>query len=281
MPISRDLIGSTFRTELFEYGSRELILYALGVGAGIDEIHYLSEYAPGGLRPIPSFGVLAINVSRAWLEDTGFDLTRLFHGEHRLRLHRPIPLSGPLHTETTMVGIEERKSGTFVRFASKTVDDDGSPVCDNEYLFIEVPEVRPYRPKPADAGETPAGDEEPPDFEEHFPIPLSQAAVYRLSGDDNPLHIDQDFAARAGFDRPILHGLCSFGHATRAVIAHACGGNPDRLREISVRFAAPVFPGDTLTVTGRRVDDTTLSLEARTENGAVLTHGQAEFQITD
>ena len=141
-----------------------------------------------------------------------------------------------------------------------------------------MPEVVPYLRKSLDIGKR-QEDEQSSDFEERFAIPASQAALYRLSGDDNPLHIDQRFASSAGFDRPLLHGLCTFGYATRAVIAHACGAEPDRLREFGVRFAAPVFPGDTLTVSGRRENETHISFEADTENGAVLTHGRAELKV--
>jgi acyl dehydratase len=271
-------IGASLGPTILEYAENEVILYALGVGATTDQLSFVYER---DLRVVPSFATLAAGISKAWLEGWGFDLTRVFHGEHLLSLHLPIPVSGRLETVTEVTELRERAAGTFVRFVSRTVDSDGSPVCDNECLFIEVPEVVPYRPKRLDTENRREDDHRPTDFEASFAIGASQAALYRLSGDDNPLHIDHDFARSAGFDRPLLHGLCTFGYATRAVIAHACGADPDRLREIGVRFAAPVFPGDSLTVSGRRDDETYISFEAHTENGAVLTHGRAELQIAD
>jgi len=268
-------VGASLGPTILEYAENEVILYALGVGATTDPLFFVYER---GLRVVPSFATLAVGISKTWLERWGFDLTRVFHGEHVLILHRPIPVSGRLETVTEVTEVRERAAGTFVRFLSRTVDSDGSPVCDNQCLFIEVPEVVPHRPKRDTTGQR-REDDQPADFEASFAIPASQAALYRLSGDDNPLHIDRDFARCAGFDRPLLHGLCSFGYATRAVIAHACGAEPDRLRELGIRFAAPVFPGDTLTVSGRREDETHLSFEAHTENGAVLTHGRAELKV--
>jgi acyl dehydratase len=272
MSFNTDLTGTTLPEMVVDYDHRDVIRYALGVGAGTDELAFVSELAPGGLQVVPSFGVLAVGISRGWLESVGFDLARAFHAEHALNLHRPLPVKGVLHTSTRVVEVRERPSGTFVRFESRTVDADDRPLCDNEYLFIEVPEVRPYRPRGNDDGGS-GGDATA--FQHRSPIPSSQAALYRLSGDDHPLHIDANFARRAGFDRPILHGLCTFGFATRAVVSHACGGDPARLRRIAMRFAAPVFPGETLTVSGWRQDAGEIAFEARTEGALVLSHGQA------
>ena len=103
-----------------------------------------------------------------------------------------------------------------------------------------------------------------PDFEWRQTIPMTQALLYRLNGDYNPLHADPEFAEKVGFDRPILHGLCTYGYAGRAIVQHACDGDPDRLRSFEAQFSGPVFPGDTLIVRGWQASDD-LVLNASTE----------------
>ncbi len=110
-----------------------------------------------------------------------------------------------------------------------------------------------------------------PDFSVSFTVPPDQAAIYRLSGDKNPLHIDPDFARKARFDRPILHGLCSFGYAGRAVLHSVCGSDPARLRSFSVRFTNVVFPGDTLTTRGWETDQAgTYIVQTTNQEGKVV-----------
>ena len=272
MSFDASLVGSTLPETVLEYRPEDTILYALGVGAGTDDLAYVFEGAAGGLQAVPSFATLAPGISGAFLRRLGFDVARSLHGEHILTLHRPMPTEGLIRTRTEVVEVKERPSGTFVRFASRTMDETDHMVCDNRFLIIELPETRPQREETAGAKAPDVGGE-PPELEASATIPLSQALLYRLSGDRNPLHVDPAFARRAGFERPILHGLCTFGYVTRMLVRAACGDDPNRLRKIGARFAAPVFPGDVLTVRARHDEHRQLLFEAHTQAGPVLSHG--------
>jgi acyl dehydratase len=125
------------------------------------------------------------------------------------------------------------------------------------------------------AVEPPAG--KAPDFEMTEATAPEQALLYRLSGDLNPLHASPEIAKLAGFDRPILHGLCTYGHAGRAVLRHACGGDPARFRAFAARFSGVVFPGDSLTTRGWQIEPGKLAVRVDTQDGrTVLSHGVAE-----
>jgi acyl dehydratase len=115
-----------------------------------------------------------------------------------------------------------------------------------------------------------------PDFEVSYKTTEDQAAIYRLSGDVNPLHIDPKAAQAAGFAKPILHGLCTFGFATRAILSEACGGDVSRFKAFQVRFADVVYPGDAITTRGWHVGDGRYVIEAATERSIVLSHAVAE-----
>jgi len=114
-----------------------------------------------------------------------------------------------------------------------------------------------------------------PEFCVSYAIPENQAALYRLNGDLNPLHIDPDFAKRGGFDRPILHGLCTFGYATRAILYSLCDGDVARFKEIRARFSGVVYPGETLITEGWREHNGRYLIRARTERGVVLNQAYA------
>ncbi len=117
----------------------------------------------------------------------------------------------------------------------------------------------------------------PPDFQVTYTTSPEQAALYRLSGDKNPLHIDPHFARKAGFDRPILHGLCTFGMAGRAVLHRLCGSDPNRFKALSARFTDVVFPGETLITEGWKRDDHSYVIQTRTPEGrVVMADGLAE-----
>jgi acyl dehydratase len=233
-----------------DYDPRDAILYALGVGAGlssdVDETHFLFER---GLQALPTMA-LVLGTAGFWPMDpkTGLDWLNILHGEQRLTLHQPLDTASILLGKTSITDLADKGPGKAAMIrAMRTLKNPGGELVAEA---IETWIVRggggfggsrdlPGEPLPA----VPSRN---PDYAVTLPTSRAQAAIYRLSGDRNPLHIDPITARRAGHDRPILHGLSTMGLIARAVI-HACAeSDAARLREIALRFTAPVFPGDTI-----------------------------------
>jgi acyl dehydratase len=233
-----------------DYDPRDVILYALGVGAGlseeIDETSFLYERQ---LQVVPSMGVV-LGSPGFWGMDPacGIDWANVMHGEERLRLFCPLEPSGTLIGETRVTDLADKGEGkpALVRSVKELRTPGGTLVAEAVETWI----VRgaggfggqrdlPGEPLPAIPDRT-------PDFQVDLPTSVNQAAIYRLSGDRNPLHIDPQFARSAGFDRPILHGLGTMGVAARALVHACCGSQASLLCEIGLRFTAPVYPGDTI-----------------------------------
>jgi acyl dehydratase len=176
-----------------------------------------------------------------------FNPAMLVHGEQSISLAREIPVEGEIESISEIVGIYDKGSGALVVLEStSTLVGDGAPLFTSRSgLFI-----RGEGGWGGDRGpsSTFAVPDRTPDHEVTYPTRTDQALTYRLSGDRNPLHSDPKFAAMAGFPRPILHGLCTYGFTGRALLHNLCGGDPARFRSMSGRFSSPVFPGEALTV---------------------------------
>lgn len=278
MAINMDLVGQTTEPLTHEYEWRDVVLYALGVGATAEDLDFIYEGRGPKVLPtfavVPSFKSLLDICSRL-----GADLMKVLHGEQEIRLHKPIPPSGAFRTTATVKNIYDKGKGALAVVEANTRDADGGPVFDNVFSIF----VRGEGGFGGDRG--PAAEKlDPPEGEEpafsitHQTSP-SQAALYRLSGDTNPLHIDPEFAEKAGFERPILHGLCTYGFAGRAIIEGACGGDPDRLRSFSARFTGVVYPGEPLTTSGWAAGDGRYLIRTVSGDGrTVLGNAVAELE---
>jgi acyl dehydratase len=229
--------------------STDALLYALGVGAGLDDpgrdLAFTTENSAGVEQQVlPTFGVLLAQAPAADLGD--YDRAMLVHAEQAVRLHRVLPASGTVRATARVVGIEDKGSGALVTMESAALDEAGEPlVTARSSVFIRGEGGFGGQRGPRDDWQRP--DREP-DAVVVLPTRPEQALLYRLSGDRNPLHSDPAFAGRAGFERPILHGLCTYGFTGRALLAAAMDGDVGRFRAMSGRFSAPVLPGDELTV---------------------------------
>jgi acyl dehydratase len=245
------LIGTQTRAQAFTYDWKTLAAYALGVGAKRDELSYLYEGTHGGIRVLPTFAVVpAFAPSTEMLIKTGANLAMVVHGAQSIRAHRSLPASGTIQTTATLRGIYDMK-----RFASVVIDTRSSvadePVFDTTWSII-VREAGGFGgPRPPGDDSPSLPKDRPADFREEEATTPEQALLYRLSGDVNPLHADPEFAKNVGFPQgPILHGLCTYGFVGRAILKHACAGDPAKLVSFSAQFRKPVWPGDTIITQG-------------------------------
>ena len=277
MSLNLDLVGQSSAPTTYTYSWRDTVLYALGVGAKVpDELDVLFEMQ--GPKVLPTFAVVpSFTAMLQVCSKLGANMAMVVHGEQTIRLHRPIAPSGTLSTVAVVTGIYDKGKGAVAVVEAKTVDEKQQPVFDNVFsIFV--------RGAGGFGGER--GPEtvviEPPDRTPDFTITErtspEQAALYRLSGDLNPLHISPQMAKAVGFDRPILHGLCTYGFAGRAVVHAVCGGDTSKLRSFSARFSAPVMPGDELTTSGWLHTDGSYLIRVTTGDGkTVLSNARAEL----
>jgi len=266
-----NLVGKTRGPVLTEYTWQDAALYALAVGAGSEELCLIYENYPGGMQVLPGFVVVPSIHALPDLGDVNWPL--MMHGEQIIKVHQPLPPSAKLTLIGKVANIFDKGKGALIEVTVSGNLEDGSPLFDAQWnIFYVGAGGFGGDPGPKAASHEPP--DSPPDFEATYQVPLNQAALYRLLGDLNPLHIDPQAAALAGFDRPILHGLCTYGYASRAIINGLLDGDPDRLKEFATRFANPVYPGDRLTIKVWRQGNNCF-VAAETPNGPVLKNGRA------
>jgi acyl dehydratase len=274
MTLDMNLVGKSLPALTFDYGWKDTVLYALGVGCKADELDFL--YEGRGPKVLPTFAVVPCFTSLIdTLVHVKAPVEKVLHGEQRIVLHGPIPPRGSMKTTSTVRGIYDKGKGALVAVECATVDGEGKPLFDNFFSIF----VRGEGGFGGDRGPEPEKLEPTgtPAFERSERIPEEQALLYRLSGDLNPLHADPGFAKAVGFPRPILHGLCTYGYAGRAILQGACGGDVGKLRSFGARFAGIVLPGDTITTRGWQLPDGRFLVNVLNQDDkVVLSHGIVE-----
>lgn len=250
MPIDIEkALGAEMASMEFEYQPKDVILYALGVGAGPDpeDLKFVYENPPG-LEVLPTFGVIPpfpALMGLIGVEGMEINPVMILHGEQYLEIRKhPVPPAGKLTTEPRVANIWDKGKGALIELEAETRDDDGDVVYFNRFgVFVRGEGGFGGEKGPSAGNEAP--DRDPDKVTEMKSLP-QQALIYRLSGDYNPLHADPNIASMAGYEKPILHGLCTFGFAGRALLKAYCDNDSTRFKSIKVRFSRPVFPGETI-----------------------------------
>ena len=269
MPIDVDkVVGAELPGGVAQWDEDKVILYHLGVGAGVpptdpNELQYTYENSP--LKVLPSFGVLPVFTMLGGLiglEGLSFNPMMLLHGEQDLVLHKPLPARAKVENSGRLTNVYDKGKGALVIVETETKDETGDLLCTNRFAaFIRGEGGFGGESGPQPGNEAPGRDA---DVVVESPTLPQQALLYRLSGDKNPLHVDPNMAALGGFDRPILHGLCSFGIVCKAAVDNALDGDVTKVGRYQARFSGVVFPGETI-VTSIWREGNQLLLDAKTK----------------
>ena len=274
MPIDpKKALGAHMGEGKYTWTKDQVILYHLGVGAGVPptdrgELEYTYEK---NLKVLPSYGVIPVFGALGGLGNTPgltFNYAMLLHGEQDIEIHQPIPTEATVTNSGHVAGIYDKGKAALVVLEVKTRDEAGKPLFTNRLsLFL--------RGEGGFGGESgpKAGNEAPsraPDGVITSTTLPQQALIYRLSGDKNPLHADPDFAKMGGFDKPIIHGLCSYGIVCKAIVDKVLGGDVTKVARYQARFAGVGFPGETYLTSYWKEGDKILIQAKSKERDAII-----------
>jgi acyl dehydratase len=266
-------LGAKLGEGKYTWTKDQVILYHLGVGAGVPptdrgELEYTYEK---NLKVLPSYGVIPVFGALGGLGSTpglSFNFAMLLHGEQDIEVHQPIPPEATVTSSGQIAGIYDKGKAALVVLEVKTKDEAGKPLFTNRFSLF----LRGEGGFGGDSGPK-AGNEAPtrtPDGVIASPTLPQQALIYRLSGDKNPLHADPDFAKMGGFDKPIIHGLCSYGVVCKAIVDKVLGGDVSKVARYQARFAGVGFPGETYLTSYWKEGDKILIQAKSKERDAII-----------
>jgi acyl dehydratase len=287
MPIDPNAIGAKSEPQLFEWTDRDTLLYALGVGAGIDDLAFTTENSHDIKQQVlPTYAVIACPPFATAAKIGTFSFAKLLHGSQEIRLFSPLQSAGKLSVVAEVADIQDKGEGknAIVMLKATGTDPESGQVVAETLTTAVIRGEGGFGGQPGQRPVAPQIPDREPDAKVALPTREDQALIYRLSGDRNPLHSDPWFARElAGFPKPILHGLCTYGVAGRALVAELGGGDATKVKAIAVRFTSPVFPGETLTTSiwrtepGRAVFRTAAMNPDGSNARLVLEDGAAEY----
>ncbi|EFA82916.1 hypothetical peroxisomal multifunctional enzyme 2 [Heterostelium album PN500] len=269
----------------FELTEKDVALYSLGIGAGTKNLKFVYENAEG-FTPIPSIGVIfpfkvLLEVINGISGLSDFNPMMLLHGEQYLEVRGKIPTKGSLVTYSKVNNLYDKGKGVLLVIDTITKErDSGREIVFNQFsLFIRG--IGGFGGERGPSDKPIAIPSRKPDAVHTQKTTTDQALIYRLAGGDlNPLHADPEMSKLGGFEVPILHGLCSFGVATRAILEHFCDNDPERFKSIRVRFSKHVFPGETIQTEMWKLNDTQVVFQSKVleRDGYTLSNAIAEIK---
>lgn len=273
MPLNPDAVGTKSKPLETSWTSKDALLYAVSLGAGTDELAFTTENTTDvDQQVLPTFPVVIATGAGEVMANIGsFNPAMLVHGTQAVTLHRPLPADGTATVTSELTAMYDKgKAGVVVTESHATLD--GEPLYDTRAsLFIRGEGGWGGDRGPSGPQNVPP--ERPADHTVTYSTSPDQALVYRLNGDRNPLHSDPAFAAMGGFDRPILHGLCTYGFTGRALLHTLCGSDPSRFHHVEGRFASPVLPGEDLAISMWETSDTEAVFVTSVGDRAVIDQG--------
>jgi len=279
MALNLDIVGKVYEGTPRTYTQDDVILYALSIGAGVDELDFVYEK---NLKIFPSFASVAGDLSFMYTmqDDVNAYLPTVLHGEQKMIFHKPISPSGTIYTTGVIDSVYDKgDNGAILNFVFEGRDEQGDVINESHCVIVDRsggnfggdrgPKTEKFDPPEGVA----------PDFRVEYVTSPNQAALYRLTGDKNPLHIEPDFAKKGGFEKPILHGMCTYGFTARTIVHCACDGDPQRLKSFAVRFMNVVYPGETLIIEGWKGDAGKHIIRTSAQDGRVVL-GNAVAEIS-
>jgi acyl dehydratase len=273
MTIDAAAVGTRIGPFTLAWGSKDCLLYALGIGAGTDELAFTTENTAATPQVVfPTYAAVLATLGPEIFEPAGtFDLADMVHGEQGIELHRPLPPAGAVDVTVELTGIWDKGSGAVI--TSRV--EGGDVFTATSAVFIRGQGGWGGERGPSNKVVPP---EREPDHRWSYTTWDGINLVYRLCGDRNPLHSDPAFATAAGFERPILHGLCTYGITGRGLLHTLCGSDPARFVSMSGRFSRPAYPGDTLTVSVWADAERATFITERAPGEAVLDQGTCTYR---
>ncbi len=279
MSLNLDIIGKKYEWKPFTYNEDNVILYALGIGAGVDDLDFVYEK---NLKVFPTFGAVTDDLSAMFqlYEDVGMNVATMLHVEDRFTTYRMINTSGTFYRTMVLESVDDKgNKGALFHFIVETRDENNQLISEDRIVILDRSAGnfggnRGTKPERFDPPEGKSSD-----FQVEWATSKDQAALYRLSGDKNPLHIDPGFARKGGLDHPILQGMCTYGFAVRAIVNSVCGREPVRFKSFSAGFLNMVYPGETLTTEGWKAGGGNYIIRLRAQDGRIVL-GNAVAEIS-